>query len=183
MTPYGLTAPSHYLNQWWLTISKVQHHSPEGTFTRDTSAINCWNQPENTYQKFHSNLPGANELEHSKYRPHVQRLWREDVSNDIEVVPRSWPSLCLPMSILAHQLAKNSPFHWKIRSLFGYELFQIIFTYLWFNLNARMISRQFEWSEKYVMRENCGKMLDSGVTKYSLAAQLKYDLEVQLLLC
>ena len=30
-----LTAPSHYLNQCWL-ISKVQWHSPEGNFARDT---------------------------------------------------------------------------------------------------------------------------------------------------
>ena len=35
-----LTAPSHYLNQCWLTISKVHWHSFEYSFTRDTSAIN-----------------------------------------------------------------------------------------------------------------------------------------------
>ena len=35
-----LTAPSHYLNQCWLIISKVHWHSHEGNFTRDTSAIN-----------------------------------------------------------------------------------------------------------------------------------------------
>ena len=34
-----LTAPSHYLNQCWLIISKVQWHSSEGSFTKDTSAI------------------------------------------------------------------------------------------------------------------------------------------------
>ena len=34
-----LTAPSHYLNQCWLTINFVQWHSYEGSFTRDTSAI------------------------------------------------------------------------------------------------------------------------------------------------
>ena len=38
-----LTAPSHYLNQCWLIISKVQWHSSEGSFTRDTSAIHHWN--------------------------------------------------------------------------------------------------------------------------------------------
>ena len=38
-----LTAPSHYLNQCWLIISKVQWHSSEGNFTRDTSAISHWN--------------------------------------------------------------------------------------------------------------------------------------------
>ena len=34
-----LTAPSHYLNQCWLIISRVQWHSSECNFTRDTSAI------------------------------------------------------------------------------------------------------------------------------------------------
>ena len=35
-----LTAPSHYLNQFWLIISKIQLHSSDGSFTRDTSVIN-----------------------------------------------------------------------------------------------------------------------------------------------
>ena len=35
-----LTAPSHYLNQCWLIISKIQLHSSNGNFTRDTSVIN-----------------------------------------------------------------------------------------------------------------------------------------------
>ena len=34
-----LTAPSHYLNQCWLIISKVLWHSSEGNFIRDTSVI------------------------------------------------------------------------------------------------------------------------------------------------
>ena len=38
-----LTAPSHYLNQCWLIISKVLYHSCEVNFTRDTSAINHQN--------------------------------------------------------------------------------------------------------------------------------------------
>ena len=38
-----LTAPSHYLNQWWLIISKVQWHSSESNFTRDTPVINHLN--------------------------------------------------------------------------------------------------------------------------------------------
>ena len=35
-----LTAPSHYLNQCWLIISKVHWHSSEGNFAKDTSATN-----------------------------------------------------------------------------------------------------------------------------------------------
>ena len=42
-----LTAPGHYLNQCWLIISMVQWHSYEGSFTRDTSAIDHQNQLEN----------------------------------------------------------------------------------------------------------------------------------------
>ena len=34
-----LMAPSHYLNQYWLTISNVQCQIFEGNFTKDTSAI------------------------------------------------------------------------------------------------------------------------------------------------
>ena len=33
-----LMAPSHYLNQCWLIISKVHQHSAEGNFTRDNSS-------------------------------------------------------------------------------------------------------------------------------------------------
>ena len=42
-----LTAPSHFLNQCWLIISKVQWHLSEGNFTIDTSAINHLNKLEN----------------------------------------------------------------------------------------------------------------------------------------
>ena len=33
-------APSHYLNQCWLILSKVQWHSSDGNFIRDTTVIN-----------------------------------------------------------------------------------------------------------------------------------------------
>ena len=56
-----LTAPSHYLNQCWLIISKVQLHSSGCNFTRDVSAITEIGL-KNTYLNFCSNLPGANEL-------------------------------------------------------------------------------------------------------------------------
>ena len=57
-----LTAPSHYLNQCWLIISKVLWRSCEDNFTRDTSAINHHNKLENYFSKFFSNLLAANEL-------------------------------------------------------------------------------------------------------------------------
>ena len=41
-----LTAPSHYMKQRWIIISKVQRHSSEGNFTINTSAVNHWNDLE-----------------------------------------------------------------------------------------------------------------------------------------
>ena len=38
-----LTTPSHYMNQCWLIISKVEWHLSKGKFTSDNSAINHWN--------------------------------------------------------------------------------------------------------------------------------------------
>ena len=46
-----LTAPSHYLNQCWLIISKVQWHPSQSNFTRNTSAISHWNYLENYLSK------------------------------------------------------------------------------------------------------------------------------------
>ena len=59
------TAPSHYLTQCWLIISKLQLTFKIGQFHK-----RCMPQPppitkiclKNTYLKFHSNFPGANEL-------------------------------------------------------------------------------------------------------------------------
>ena len=52
-----LTVPSHYLNQCWLIINKVQSHSSGNHFTKDTSAINHWNQFENYLSKFSLKFP------------------------------------------------------------------------------------------------------------------------------
>ena len=52
-----LTAPSHYLNQGWLIISKFQRHSSEGNFKINTSAINHWNYLENYLSKISFKSP------------------------------------------------------------------------------------------------------------------------------
>ena len=52
-----LTAPSHYLNQYWLVISEVQRHSYQGHFTRDASTINHWNTFENYISKISFKFP------------------------------------------------------------------------------------------------------------------------------
>ena len=61
-----LTAPSHYLNQCWLIINKIQssnnhlrvisHEVPQPSITKIILKITCL--------KFHSNLSGANKLTH-----------------------------------------------------------------------------------------------------------------------
>ena len=61
---------SHYPNQCWL-ISKVQSHSSECNFTRDTSTTSHWISLKITYLKFCSNLPGAKEC---MYVPGVAAL-------------------------------------------------------------------------------------------------------------
>ena len=57
-----LMAPSHYLNQCWLIISKVQWHSSECNFKEIPQPSVPEISLKITYLKFCSNLPGANEL-------------------------------------------------------------------------------------------------------------------------
>ena len=57
-----LTAPSHYLNQWWLITSVVERHSSKASsqeITQPSITEIIW---KIKYLKFHSNFPGANEL-------------------------------------------------------------------------------------------------------------------------
>ena len=64
-----LTAPSHYLNQCWLIISKVLYHSSEDLIKnqkklwRYQSVKQAWKLKIEVL-KLHPNLPGANELTH-----------------------------------------------------------------------------------------------------------------------
>ena len=58
-----LTAPSHYLNQCWLIITKVQWCSSESNFAWDITAIGHWTfSLKIIFLRFYWNLPGANEL-------------------------------------------------------------------------------------------------------------------------
>ena len=52
-----LTAPSHYLNQCWLIISKIEWHSSEGNFTAGISAINHCNWLEKNSFKISLKFP------------------------------------------------------------------------------------------------------------------------------
>ena len=56
-----LTAPSHYLNQCWLIISKVLWHSTDGIIIRRFEDISK-TRAKISLLKLHPDLPGANEL-------------------------------------------------------------------------------------------------------------------------
>ena len=72
-----LTAPSHYLTQCWLIISKVQWHSSESNFKEihqlSTTKINL----KITHRKFRSNLPGPKDLNWANRAPFTQFLGYE----------------------------------------------------------------------------------------------------------
>ena len=46
-----LMAPSHYLNQCWLIVTKVQWCSSEGNFAWDITSISHWNSLENYFSR------------------------------------------------------------------------------------------------------------------------------------
>ena len=69
-----LMASSHYLNQCWLIISKVQSHSSGNHFTKDTTAINHWNQFENSLSKFSFKSPRDQWVNKGEYIPKTLRL-------------------------------------------------------------------------------------------------------------
>ena len=52
-----LAAPSHYLNQCWLIVSKVHWHSNEGNLTQDTLTTNHLYYLENYLSKFSFKSP------------------------------------------------------------------------------------------------------------------------------
>ena len=57
-----LTAPSHYLNQCWLIISKVLWHSLEGIIIEDLKIPISKTKLKIPFLESHPDLPGANEL-------------------------------------------------------------------------------------------------------------------------
>ena len=99
-----LTAPSHYLNQCWLIISKVEWYSSKGKFTRDTLAINYWNYLEIKYLKYHSNFPGANELRkvinsmHLNLNPWLPHLQPNSLHPHIQPPTLAALSMCIEHS-------------------------------------------------------------------------------------
>ena len=68
-----LTAPSHYLNQCWLIISKVQWHASENNFTRNTSAICDWRLLENELSKTTLKSPRGHWVKPTKFMVPIGR--------------------------------------------------------------------------------------------------------------
>ena len=62
-----------YLNQCWLIITEVQWQSPDGNFTRDTSATSHRNQLENYWSKM--TFKSSNELKLTHNQMFVSALW------------------------------------------------------------------------------------------------------------
>ena len=89
-----LTAPSHYLNQCWLIISKVKWHSSKGKFTRDTSAVfnlGFWNWVPGTHRlckkwvpsKFFESLSDSIWFKILKlWVPRTQQTWESWILSD-----------------------------------------------------------------------------------------------------
>ena len=61
-----LTTPSHYLNQCWLIISKVQWHSSEGNFVSDTAATIHKKKLDNYLSKIKSKSPRGQWVKYTK---------------------------------------------------------------------------------------------------------------------
>ena len=55
--PCCLTAPSHYPNQYWLTISELFWHSPEGNFTGNAQDIYPWYE----FEKYEFKITAASQ--------------------------------------------------------------------------------------------------------------------------
>ena len=95
-----LTAPSHYLNQCWLIISKIKWHSSEGNFTAGISVIGL----KSTHPKFHKNLPVHNELKSCTcYACTVQPavvVWA--TPGPAPLGTACWPSVCCWFARLNH---------------------------------------------------------------------------------
>ena len=81
-----LTAPTHFLNQYWLITKDVMLHSHESNFTRSAPELLIRNMySEIILLKLQTHLPGANELKSDLYSifshddvikwKHFQRDW------------------------------------------------------------------------------------------------------------
>ena len=102
-----LTAPSHYLKQCWLAISKLKWHSPERISIRSIANTRQRNKIENWYVKSHSDFPMSQPFFHTW-------LWHHDwLGNSYQLIDiNKWcPTLnwsCDYLSMLGLKLIRVS---------------------------------------------------------------------------
>ena len=80
-----LPAPSHYLNQCWLIIGEVPWHSSQGLSLDDVKRPIDKTKLRTEVLKWHPDLPGDNELNHSKVMPGASVIilpWQNATSVD-----------------------------------------------------------------------------------------------------
>ena len=101
-----LTAPSHYLNQCWLIISKVEWHlmassqeMPQPSITEIICKIK--------YLNFHSNFPGTNELRlcYDPYTVWIQpHIFKNRTCLVLKARPIKWCFYFVEIFVLSPQL-------------------------------------------------------------------------------
>ena len=129
-----LTAPSHYLNQCWLIINKVQWYLSKSNFTQEipqpSSLKLTWKL---LIYNFISNLSGANELNHrsswarmDNYIPYKSKSVHDDVIKG-KHFPCYWPFV---RGI--HRSPVNSPHKGQWRGALMFSLICLWINY-WIN--------------------------------------------------
>ena len=111
-----LKAPSHYFNQCWLIISKVQWHSSEGNFTRDSPSVIKISM-KITCLTFPSNLLVANE--HDELTP------KEDQNIHITLIAHSHYHSCWMLMVRqasSRAVCRHDYWPCSLPGIFGFQL-------------------------------------------------------------
>ena len=136
-----LMAPSHYLNQCWLIISKVKWQSPEGNFTRDTVGT-----PYNTAPY----ITGSNiaRLGHGSQNS-WSKLWIPVVKSAPVRVIFAWKSV--PKKRIHGSSDIYLGTQWKQRhdSPWSYRL-DVIVTFLWYGTISIIWHRDHQFTARKV---------------------------------
>ena len=113
-----LPAPSHHLNQCWLTISKVLWHSTESITITKSEDIHNKTSLKIVFLKLHPGLPGNNKLRYSRGSA-VQSHWRRNL---IKEMGSLW---------MLHVLG-------SVKRLLPHEWLRFTRLNDWFSLNGRL---------------------------------------------
>ena len=102
-----LTAPSHYLNQCWLIISKVFWHSSEDIIKRFEDTLSNKARLKITFLKSHKDLPGANELKTISHKPLGLHVFSKQCLSICILQTWQQTSQCENLSIWVRQLLET----------------------------------------------------------------------------